>query len=95
MLFCKKLHGKSPWSYQLFHYEALRAFLLDIIGGLVEIARNKGVVPAATERAEFPKSNLRPTSTILVPTGDQDLTVHFTQIVWMAVAPPILVANQI
>ena len=32
---------------------------------------------------------------ILVPTGDQDPTVHFTQSFWMAVAPPILVANQI
>ena len=35
------------------------------------------------------------TSTILVPTGDQDPTVHLTQSFWMVVAPPILVANQI
>ena len=35
------------------------------------------------------------TSTILVPTGDQDPTVHLTQSLLMAVAPPILEANQI
>ena len=35
------------------------------------------------------------TRTILIPTGDQDPTVHLTQFFWMAVAPPILVANQI
>ena len=34
-------------------------------------------------------------STILVPAGDQDPTVHLTQSVLMAVAPPILLANQI
>ena len=36
---------------------------------------------------------LQHTSTILVPTGDQYTTVHLTQSFWMAVAPPILVAN--
>ena len=35
------------------------------------------------------------TSTILVPTGDQYPTVHLTQISWIAVAPKMLVANQI
>ena len=35
------------------------------------------------------------TSTILIPAVDQDPTVHLTQSFWMAVAPPILVANQI
>ena len=34
-------------------------------------------------------------STVLVPTGDQDPTIHLTQSFWMAVAPPILVANNI
>ena len=35
------------------------------------------------------------TSTIMIPTGDQDPMVHLTQSFWMAVAPPILVANHI
>ena len=35
------------------------------------------------------------TSTILFPTGDQYPTVYLTQSFWMAVAPPILVANHI
>ena len=34
------------------------------------------------------------TSTTLVTTGPQDPTVHLTQSVWMAVAPPIFVANK-
>ena len=33
------------------------------------------------------------TSTILIDTGNQDPTVHLTQIFWIAVAPPIFVAN--
>ena len=40
-------------------------------------------------------TNLDSTSTILVPTGPQDPTVHLTQSFWMAVAPPIFVANNI
>ena len=35
------------------------------------------------------------TSTILVPTGDQDPTVNLTQSFWMAVDPPISVTNHI
>ena len=35
------------------------------------------------------------TSTILVPTGDQDPTVHLNQIFWMDLDAPIFVANQI
>ena len=35
------------------------------------------------------------TSTILVPAGDQDPTVNLTHSFWMAVDPPILVANHI
>ena len=35
------------------------------------------------------------TSTILIPTYPQDPTVHLTQSIWMAVAPPIFVANNI
>ena len=35
------------------------------------------------------------TSTIMVPTGDQDPTFHLNQSFWMTVAPLILVANQI
>ena len=35
------------------------------------------------------------TSTILAPAGDQDPTVHLIQSVLMAVAQPILLANQI
>ena len=34
------------------------------------------------------------TSTILVAMGPQDPTVHVTQGVWMAVAPPLFVANK-
>ena len=34
------------------------------------------------------------TSTILVATGPQDPTAHFTKSLWMAVAPPIFVANK-
>ena len=34
------------------------------------------------------------TSTTLVTTGPQDPTVHLTQSVWMAVAPPIFVASK-
>ena len=35
------------------------------------------------------------TSTILAPAGDQDPTVHLTQSVLMAMAPPIFLANYI
>ena len=35
------------------------------------------------------------TSTILVPTVPQDTTVHLTQSFWMAVDPPVFVANNI
>ena len=34
------------------------------------------------------------TITILVPIRDQDPTVHFTKLFWMAMDPPFLVANQ-
>ena len=33
------------------------------------------------------------TSTKLVPTGDQDPTIHLTKSFWIAVDPPILVAK--
>ena len=32
-------------------------------------------------------------SPILVSTGEHDTTVHLTQYVWIAVAPPVFVAN--
>ena len=38
---------------------------------------------------------LGPTSTILVPTGDQYPAIHLTQSFWMAMASPILVVHQI
>ena len=49
--------------------------------------------PRATDAAVVAQTMA--TSKILVPTVDQVPTVHLTQSFWMAVAPPMLVANQI
>ena len=64
-------------------------------GDLLRGVGERGGNPERTRDVMVSASRASSTSAILVPTGDQDPTVHLTQSFWMAVAPPILVANQI